>query len=221
MRFGWVGALSLVVGFFGCATAESIAPDGTSGFAGAVATGGTGAGGKGDNPNDGGAGGVSGGSTGGVAGDTGGSGGDTGGTTSGGAAGSGGSSGSCSVGQKLCGGVCIPPSPGVGCSATDCTPCPSPPPNANSVCSGTLCDFSCMSGYTKSGSTCVSSGGGGGTGGTGGGGAGTGGTSGGSGCPAPCTPSDPTSQFLCAFYCAASGQSIGLCAPVLNCCTCS
>jgi hypothetical protein len=73
----------------------------------------------------------------------------------------------CSSSEKLCGGVCVRPGPSVGCNLSSCTPCPDPPP-ANGVlaCDGGSqeCSFVCLSGFTKSGSGCVSSYGAGGTG---------------------------------------------------------
>jgi hypothetical protein len=96
--------------------------------------------------------------TGGAGGTTGGG---SGGTTGGGSSGASGSvdSGTCSAGQKRCGGLCVLPQPSVGCSLTSCTPCPAPPPNGSGVCVGQTCDFQCLSGYMKSGSTCVPTGG--------------------------------------------------------------
>ena len=143
----------------------------------------------------------------------------SGGTSSGGTS-SGGGGGSCSTGQKKCGGVCIAPSPGVGCALQDdqCTTCPNPPANGTSECQGTLCSFKCNPGYTKSGTnSCVSTGGGGAPGGGGGGGGGSGGST---GCAAPCDPSKIQDQLICNFYCAPITGKLGLCAPVLNCCTC-
>lgn len=149
-----------------------------------------------------------------------GSGGDTGGAA--------GSPPSCEAGEKLCESGCAEIAPEVGCGSLACVPCKSPPANAKGICNGALCDFECLPGFVQQGFACVSQGGGG-TGGTGGssgsGGAGasggTGGTGGGASlCVAPCTPSDPKAQFLCAAACALSG-GFGLCAPALNCCVCS
>jgi len=56
-------------------------------------------------------------------------------------------------------------------STRSARPARAPPANGTSVCSGTLCDFTCPSGFTKATNTCISSGGGGapsGGGGTGG-----------------------------------------------------
>ena len=121
--------------------------------------------------------------------------------------------------------MCIAPSPGVGCGSQDnvCTACPNPPANGTSICTGTLCDFTCNAGYTKSGSSCVGSGGGGAPAGGGGApsGGGATGSGGATGCAAPCNPSDITSQFLCTFYCAPITNKPGLCAPLVNCCVCA
>ena len=126
-----------------------------------------------------------------------------------------GGTGGCASGEKSCGGICIKPSPGVGCGPTDCTPCPAVP-NATSTCVGSLCDFDCISGYVKSGNSCVLQGGGG----TGGGSGGGGGTGGSTGCAAPCDPSQGASQAVCIFYCTLQTGSPGICAPFFNCCTC-
>jgi hypothetical protein len=37
--------------------------------------------------------------------------------------------------------LCALPSPGVGCSPTECNPCTPAPANARAVCNGTQCDF--------------------------------------------------------------------------------
>ncbi|MCC6900672.1 MAG: hypothetical protein IT377_16955 [Polyangiaceae bacterium] len=228
MRLGRLGLAAVVTMLMGCATGEPIDDDGAGGT---PAGGNSGTGGKADNPNGGGTGGTT---AGGAAGQAGGgassggasSGGTSSGGTSSGGSSSGGSSsggtssggggGTCSAGQKKCGGVCIAPSPGVGCSSQNdqCTPC-NPPPNSTAACSGSLCDFTCNAGYAKSGSTCVSTGGGGAPGGGGGGGSG-----GSTGCAAPCNPSKIQDQLICNIYCAPITGKLGLCAPVLNCCTC-
>jgi len=228
MRLGRLGLAAIVTVLMGCATAEPIEDDGAGG---APAGGNSGTGGKADNPNGGGSGGSSAGGAAGQAGSGGASSGGTssggtssggtssGGTSSGGTS-SGGGGGSCSTGQKKCGGVCIAPSPGVGCALQDdqCTTCPNPPANGTSECQGTLCSFKCNPGYTKSGTnSCVSTGGGGAPGGGGGGGGGSGGST---GCAAPCDPSKIQDQLICNFYCAPITGKLGLCAPVLNCCTC-
>jgi hypothetical protein len=232
MRRARLGFAGIVVLLLGCATAESIEED--DGVGGVSAGGATGSGGKGDNPGGGGSGNTGntagGGSAGMAGGGTSAGGAPTGGASSGGASSGGASSGgstagggtggaACPSGKKSCGGVCIAPSPGVGCVLQDnqCAACPSPPANGTSTCNGTLCDFTCNSGYTKSGNACVGSGGGGAPAG-GGGSTGSGGGS--SSCSAPCDPSDITSQFLCTFYCATITGKPGLCAPVLNCCAC-
>jgi hypothetical protein len=227
MRLGRLGLAGIVTLLLGCATAEPVGDDEAVG--GAPAGGATGTGGKADNPTGGSGGASSGGGAAGASGSGGTSSGGTssggtssGGTSSGGTASggtsSGGTGGSCGSGKKMCGGVCILPSPGVGCGSQDnvCTVCPSPPANSTSTCNGTLCDFSCNSGFTKSGNSCLSSGGGGAPSG----GGGTSGAGGGSSCAAPCDPKDIGAQFLCTFYCASQTGNLGLCAPVLNCCTC-
>ncbi|MCK6536039.1 MAG: hypothetical protein L6Q84_23980 [Polyangiaceae bacterium] len=231
MRLGRLGLAAIATVLMGCATAEPIEDDGAGGT---PAGGNSGTGGKADNPNGGGSGGSSAGGAAGQAGSGGTSSGGTssggtssGGTSSGGASSggtssggtsSGGGGGSCSTGQKKCGGVCIAPSPGVGCALQDdqCTTCPNPPANGTSECQGTLCSFKCNPGYTKSGTnSCVSTGGGGAPGGGGGGGSG-----GSTGCAAPCDASKIQDQLICNFYCAPITGKLGLCAPVLNCCTC-
>jgi hypothetical protein len=72
----------------------------------------------------------------------------------------------CVAGQKSCNGRCSIPEARIGCGLTGCDPCPSPA-HAIANCSGTECDFSCLSGYVRSGSECVI-GDGGGSGGSGG-----------------------------------------------------
>ncbi|MBK8996803.1 MAG: hypothetical protein IPM35_13790 [Myxococcales bacterium] len=234
MRLGRLGIALGVTLLLGCATAEQV--DDEDGVGGASAGGSTGSGGKVDNPGGGGSGNAG---SGGEAGSSGASSGgaSSGGTSSGGASSggassggtssggtssggtsSGGAGGSCAAGKKMCASVCIAPSPGVGCLLQDnqCTPCPNPPPNGTSTCAGTLCDFTCNAGYTKSGNSCIGSGGGGAPAG-GGGSTGSGGSS---GCAAPCNPSDITSQFLCTFYCASQTGNPGICAPIVNCCAC-
>lgn len=236
MRLARLGFVGLVALLLGCATAEQV--DDEEGLGGASAGGSTGTGGKVDNPGGGGSGNAgsgggaaSGGTSSGGASSGGASSGGTssggassGGASSGGASSggtsSGGGGGSCAAGKKMCGGVCIAPSPGVGCLLQDnqCTACPSPPANGTSTCAGTLCDFTCNSGFTKSGNSCIGSGGGGG--GAPAGGGGSTGSGGSTGCGAPCNPSDITSQFLCTFYCATITGKPGLCAPIVNCCAC-
>lgn len=150
--------------------------------------------------------------TGGVGGTATGGTGGTGGTATGG---SGGATG-CPSGQKKCGGICVQPNPGIGCTLNDCTACPQPPPNSTWFCNNNTCDFTCTAGYIKQGQTCISTG----SGGTSSGGApGGGGTGGGGLCPAPCDASDPGSQFVCFSFCVFSGGA-GLCVPGLNCCLC-
>lgn len=219
-------ALGLVL-LVGCATGESLdegngaggAPAGGGGAAGSAVQGGGGTAATTSGGGNAGAGATS-------------TGGGTGGATTGGTGG-GDDGGLCPLDQKNCQGTCVPlKNPYTGCSNPDCKECPSPPANATSICTTGLCDFKCNGGYTKSGSSCVSSGGGGGTGGTTSGGGGTtsggggttasgGGGTGGGTCKGPCNPSDPAAHILCAGICAFSGQSIGLCAPILNCCLCS
>jgi len=72
----------------------------------------------------------------------------------------------CVSGQKVCAGRCVIPEARSGCDLRSCDPCPSP---ANSIahCTGTECDFTCLSGYARSGALCVAGdGGGGGSGGS-------------------------------------------------------
>jgi hypothetical protein len=138
----------------------------------------------------------------------------TGGTGGGATGGSGG--GGCPSGQKSCGGVCVQPNPGIGCTLNDCNACPQPPPNSTWFCNSGTCDFTCTAGYVKQGQTCISTGSGGSSSG---GAPGGGGTGGGGLCPAPCDASDPGSQFVCFSFCVFSGGA-GLCLPGLNCCVC-
>lgn len=88
----------------------------------------------------------------------------------GGATGAGGAS--CREGEKLCGGVCVSPAPRTGCGTTGCDPCTNTAPaNGVVVCNNGQCDFSCLSGYTKTANGCTAPAGTGGA--TGGGGGGT------------------------------------------------
>lgn len=81
----------------------------------------------------------------------------------GGAPGTGGTAstdaGSCPVGEKKCGGICIAALPSNGCSTPGCMPCPLPPANGALTCHPITyaCDFACLSGFTKLGSSCVAS----------------------------------------------------------------
>jgi hypothetical protein len=59
----------------------------------------------------------------------------------------------CGPGLKFCGGLCVEPSPGVGCSMLSCTPCEGV--NATGTCNGELCVLSCNQGYSMSGGQCV------------------------------------------------------------------
>jgi hypothetical protein len=60
--------------------------------------------------------------------------------------------------DKRCGGICVRPSPGVGCTLDHCTPCPSPPLNGFPHCDGTTCSFLCANGYEAVESTCEATG---------------------------------------------------------------
>lgn len=95
----------------------------------------------------------------------------SGGTSSGGkasgGAGTGGTAdpdgGNCAAGQKFCGGLCTPPAPRVGCGLTGCDPCSiTAPANGYVTCSNNQCTFDCLSGFTKSGNSCMGTGNGGG-----------------------------------------------------------
>lgn len=132
----------------------------------------------------------------------------------GGSTGVGGVAGACSAGQKACGGICLAPTPGIGCSMTQCTPCPAVPAHSTATCSGEQCSFQCNAGYTLSGNSCVASG----AGGSSGAGAGSGGSGG--GCAAPCNPTETTSQLVCLTYCTVVSGKPGLCAPIVDCCVC-
>ena len=121
----------------------------------------------------------------GVGGSTGATGGVAGGG-GGGAGGSGGTSNPCAADEKPCsfpteGGVieqCVKPSPLVGCSMENCTPCDGAP-NADPSCNGVQCSLQCTANFEPCQGRCepVGTCGAGGTGGSGG----TGGVSGTSG----------------------------------------
>jgi len=110
----------------------------------------------------------------------------------------------CVSNQKPCGGRCVLPNASVGCSLTGCDSCGIGPPHGFAKCTGDQCDFDCLSGYSRNGSTCVVSeggiGGSGGSGGTGGSG-GSGGSErdgGASGCsPSQCSGCIPIIQAPC------------------------
>lgn len=151
-------------------------------------------------------------------------------TTAGGAAGAAGAAGAgggqpppvCKDDEKLCTTGCVTKGPENGCGSTGCAPCGKPPANSKPTCDGALCEFECLPGFARSGFACVpeGTGGSGGSGGSGGASGGAGGSGGGlQVCVAPCTPSDPKSQFLCLAACVSKGGA-GLCAPALNCCVC-
>jgi hypothetical protein len=77
--------------------------------------------------------------------------------------------GACPPGTKLCSGLCVGPAPRIGCDLTGCTGCPEPPANADAVCSGTDCDWSCRTGFVEIDGACTmptANGGASGTGGT-------------------------------------------------------
>ncbi len=63
----------------------------------------------------------------------------------------------CADDQHLCGGVCTGNTTQTGCfTSVTCAPCASPPINGTSTCSADgKCDFTCNSGYAKSGNSCV------------------------------------------------------------------
>lgn len=120
----------------------------------------------------------------------------------------------CTNGEKCCGTSCVPPSPEMGCSLTDCTPCPEAIPNTDRLCVSNECSARCSLGFVPFEGQCVlqssidaSAGGGPGTGGTTGsggssnGGSGTGGVCNISTCP-QCT--DPLQGIV--RCCNGSGQ---------------
>ncbi|MEB2322701.1 MAG: hypothetical protein OZ921_09310, partial [Sorangiineae bacterium] len=121
---------------------------------------------------------------------------------------SGGAGGGCSSSQKLCGGVCVAPTPGLGCALSGCDPCAPPPANSTAICTGNLCDFQCLAGYQRSGSFCQA------IGGTGGGG----GTGGSPGCASgfPCITGEALDP-ICLFGCTVQ-KKVGIC--LNSCCTC-
>ena len=104
----------------------------------------------------------------------------------------------CGAGEKLCGGICVTPAPGIGCGLDDCRACPPAPANAEGTCQDTVCAWACRDGFERIGAECVveggqGSGGSGNTGGAGSPGAagsGAGMTCGGQTCP-PCGITGP------------------------------
>lgn len=60
----------------------------------------------------------------------------------------------CAVGLKRCGGLCVSPEPGVGCSLEDCDECPAVA-HATVACENEACSVSCEDGYVLSGEACV------------------------------------------------------------------
>lgn len=61
----------------------------------------------------------------------------------------------CPSGMKRCGGICAFPSPPLGCSLSDCQPCPAPPVNGMSTCIAEQCDFQCDPGFVRIGASCI------------------------------------------------------------------
>jgi hypothetical protein len=134
---------------------------------------------------------------------------DTGGTANTGGAPTTDAGNGCAPGQKSCGGLCVFPTPAVGCGLPSCNACPGPAPvNGALICNGGACDFMCLSGYVRSGEACVPSTGTGGVAGTGGaggsngsggaGGRGGANTGGGGGCnPSACTGCIPIYYTPC------------------------
>lgn len=61
----------------------------------------------------------------------------------------------CSAGRKCCGTTCVLPSPEMGCSPTDCTPCPQAIPNADRLCVVDACSARCALGYVPYDGACV------------------------------------------------------------------
>jgi hypothetical protein len=70
----------------------------------------------------------------------------------------------CATGTKSCGGICIPPTFGTGCTLDTCDACPPPPVDSQGVCNADQCDFICRAGYVRNlaGTGCEPEGGGGG-----------------------------------------------------------
>jgi hypothetical protein len=79
-----------------------------------------------------------------------------GGATSKGGASTGAGGGDCRSGEKVCGGVCVSPAPRTGCGLTGCDACTiAAPANGVVICNAShQCEVSCLSGFTKNGSTC-------------------------------------------------------------------
>jgi hypothetical protein len=90
----------------------------------------------------------------------------------------------CPIGQKPCGGVCVPKDASYGCATAACTPCMVTDPNAHAICDEAgACNVACNAGLVRNVDHCerhVDAGAGGatGSGGTGSGGSGSGGNPG-------------------------------------------
>lgn len=76
---------------------------------------------------------------------------------------SGGAMMECMPPQKRCGGICVNPSPLIGCAVSGCTPCPDPPANSEARCDGEECSYECVEGYSDLGGSCVEMSGAGGS----------------------------------------------------------
>ncbi|HEX3596349.1 MAG TPA: hypothetical protein VHU80_14665 [Polyangiaceae bacterium] len=61
----------------------------------------------------------------------------------------------CTSNEKTCNGVCVQPSPKVGCGMTGCDACTTTAPaNGYVTCTSGQCAFDCLSGYMKNGMAC-------------------------------------------------------------------
>jgi hypothetical protein len=61
----------------------------------------------------------------------------------------------CTSVEKMCGNVCVMPSPKVGCGKTGCDPCTlTAPANGYLTCTNGTCGVDCLSGYAKDGGVC-------------------------------------------------------------------
>jgi hypothetical protein len=108
-----------------------------------------------------------------------------------------GAGGDCGMNQKRCNDTCVSAVPANGCNSAGCSMCPGPAPDHGLLTCNTqnACDFDCLSGFKRSGTTCVSSNGSGGSGGGSGGSGGSGGmvTCG----PLPCLPCPGNNVTCC------------------------
>lgn len=60
----------------------------------------------------------------------------------------------CSAGLKKCSGICVQPTPALGCSLSDCTPC-AQDENGTTTCNGEICVLTCNDGYSLENGVCT------------------------------------------------------------------